>query len=150
LGGLVDIANKMAFVHWDESLVLKQDQATTLHIVSNTYRKHNPTKCIANFSYLQLPWTHRWLFWWTNRYNNQNSFIVNGCKPSFEARPRGSISTCLQYIQKEESKKCIPNGPIGSNQNSYSQWMKAFFQSKTKLKHFPWSPINIESITQLY
>jgi hypothetical protein len=30
----------------DASLVLKQDQAKTLQIVSNTYRKHNPTSAL--------------------------------------------------------------------------------------------------------
>jgi hypothetical protein len=32
----------------DASLVLKQDQAKVLRIVSNTYRKHNPTSALQD------------------------------------------------------------------------------------------------------
>jgi hypothetical protein len=84
----------------DESLVLKQDYAKPFHIVSNTYRKHSPT------STLQIPTL-------SNPYGSIGGYfgglvdiltkmgLVNGCKPSFGARPSGSTSNCLQYIQKE-------------------------------------------------
>jgi hypothetical protein len=81
----------------DASLVLKQDQAKVLHIVSNTYRKHNPTSALHISTIFNCHGPPDGCFGGLVHISTKTAF-VNGCKLSFEARPSQSTYNCLTYI----------------------------------------------------
>ena len=82
----------------DESLVLKQDQVEAFHIVSTTsYRKHKATSELQIYTIYNCQGPAGGCFGGIVHIINKTE-LVNGCKPSFEARLSQSISHCLQYI----------------------------------------------------
>jgi hypothetical protein len=70
----------------DASLVLKQDHVEAFHIVSNTYRKHNLRSTLQIAAIFNCHGPIGGQLGGLVDITTKTA-LVNGCKPSFEARP---------------------------------------------------------------
>jgi hypothetical protein len=80
-----------------KSLVSKQGQVVALQIVSNTYRKHNPTSALQISAIFNCHGPAGGCFGGLVDITTKTA-LVNGCKPSLEPRLSQSTPNGLQYI----------------------------------------------------